>query len=88
MRVRESQYRCIGIVVAAARIPSFNACVGTELDHSERRRCAGKSVSVSVRSDERIDKTGIVLLTEKDHCRKNERKEIPHTDHHNCFAVK
>ena len=53
MGVAEAQDRLVGIMVARAAVPRFQAGIGTDLDHAEGDRGAGVDVAVGVGADHR-----------------------------------
>jgi hypothetical protein len=55
MGVAEAPDLGVGIVVAAAGVPTGGAGVGTQLHHAEGRGGTGKGVAVEAGADERVD---------------------------------
>jgi hypothetical protein len=75
VRVTKTVGDIVGIVVTGAAIPASQTRIGTELDHPERHRSAGKGVAVAGSADKRIDITGQIPLGDHlDRQEQNHRK--------------
>ena len=61
--LRKSVYCVVAVVIAATSVPTFEACVGTWLNHTEWHYGTWIGVSVAVGAYERVDQRGKAFVS-------------------------